>query len=459
MKVKKFVAILMAALMVFAVVGCGEKKTTGKVDFKVGLWPDETKKDEVAVMNGYREEFMAQNPDVNIIPDTYAYDPQTFTAKAAAKQLPNLYVTYFTEIAQNINNGYCADLTEMFKKYGFDKQMNPTLLEVCKKDGKIYAIPQTAYAQGLYINKKLFKDAGLVNADGSIKIPNTYQDILDYGKIINEKTGKAGFVIPTINNCGGWHFLNIAWAYGTEFEKQKSDGKWEATFDTQATKDALQWVKDLKWKYNAAVKETSLDQAEIYKQFALGNAAMMFSNPPCNNLVTQYGMNKDDIMVTAMPEGPAGRFSQMGGGVYMFSPDCTKEQLDAGFRWLKFRGYNPELSEEQKQKSIDNFELQKNNGYIILDEDPFALWISGEGVDFTNKLRKEYMNVSHDDYAGYYDFSKVTINPEPSACAQQLYSVLDKCIQEVMTNENADVDALIRDANVSFQKNYLDKMD
>ncbi len=36
---------------------------------------------------------------------------------------------------------------------------------------------------------------------------------LETAKVIREKTGKAGYALPTINNQGGWHFMNIAWSW------------------------------------------------------------------------------------------------------------------------------------------------------------------------------------------------------------------------------------------------------
>ena len=37
-----------------------------------------------------------------------------------------------------------------------------------------------------------------------------------------------------------------------------------------------------------------------------------------------------------------------------------------------------------------------------------------------------------------------------------LYALLDACIQEVLTNENADCAALIQKAASDFQQNYLE---
>ena len=455
---KRFISIALVSVLAISVLsGCGGKDN-GKTKLSVGLWPDETQGEWLTQKNEQKDKFMQENQDIEIIPDTYAYDTKTFNVKASANQLPNLFVTYFTEINQITNSGYAADITDVLKEEGYDKQINEQVLKFCEdKNGKIIAIPQSIYAQGLYINKKLFKEAGLVNPDGSIKVPDTYDELMEYAATIKEKTGKSGFAMPTTNNVGGWHFLNIAWAFGVEFEKQREDGSWEATFDTQE-RDALQFIKDLRWKYDTLPTDTVLDQAGIQKQFAIGEAAMFFSNPPTGALFNKYGMAVDDVMAVKMPKGKAGRFSQMGGGVYMFSKNSTTEQIKAGLKWLDFTGATYKISDDIIQAQRNSFELNKKNNDIILDREPFSIWTNAERNEKMQQLRAEYTNVDPKNYEQYYDFSDVTIRPEPTACAQQLYAVLDSCIQEVITNKDADVNELISTANDDFQKNHLDKM-
>ena len=365
MKMKKTISLTLAALLLAAASGCGNGEESGKINLKVGLWPDETTPESLATQNKTKDEFMAANPDINIIGDTYKYDTKTFTMKALANQLPNMFKPWFTEIQQIIRQGYAADITDAMKAHGFDTGLNPELIKfVTGEDGKIYGIPTDAYMQSLYINKDIFKEAGLVNADGSIKEPDSWQELAEFSKIIKEKTGKAGFAFPTTNNCGGWQFLNIAWAFGTEFEKQRDDGTWEATFDTKETKDALQFVKGLKWKYNALLDDTVINQDDMYKYFGSGQAAMMIRDVPYSGY--SYGLDNSKLYATKMPKGDAGRFTQMGGNLWMFSKNSTPEQIEAGFKWLEFTGFAPEMTAEQEQKFREDCQNTiTNNGVIV----------------------------------------------------------------------------------------------
>lgn len=461
MKFQKTTALSLAAvLLAVGMAGCSDAKkgeVEGKINVSIGNWPDETQPESQATQNEYLKQMTEKYPDINVIPDTYKYDTKTFTMKASAGQLPTCYATWFTEIQKIIKAGYAADITDVMEQHGMTEAMNPDLLAlVTDENGRIYGFPTDAYAQGLSINKALFKEAGLVNEDGSIKVPDTYQELAEYSQIIKEKTGKAGFAICTTNNCGGWQFLNIAWSFGVEFMKQNSDGKWEATFNTPEAVNALQYIKDLKWKYNALPDNTVIDQAEAHKLLATGQTAMIIEGPS-GDYSKKYGMDISNLMVARMPAGEHGRYAQMGGNLRMFAADATPEQLDACFKWLELTGYNVKLDEQtiaNKEKAYQD-KLDQND--LVLDRNAFPLWVDEERTKQEMDIASKYTNVDAKDFESYYAFEDVILKAEEPMACQQLYAVIDGCIQEVITNENADPAALIETACKDFQTNHLDK--
>ena len=434
--------------------GCGGKKQQGeeKIKVKIGEWPDKNvKADEYELWNARKVAFEEMYPEVEIIPDTYKYGVDTYMMKASAKQLPNLYRVPFTEPSKIIKNKFALDLTDVLDKVGWTPYMN--------EDLKIYGIPFEAYAQGLFINKSIFKEAGLVNADGSIMIPETLDEVREYAKTITEKTGKNGFLIPTTDSCGGWHFMNIAWNFGTVFMEQAEDGAWKATFNEQGAKDALQYIKDLRWTDKTLSTDSTINLDDFRRMFATGQAAMGFMDPPANYLMTSYGMSKDDIMVASIPAGPEGRFSQMGGSTYMVSAETTPEQLDVIIKWIDFLGKGPKVGEEQIKKLEEDCKTTIEKGGMVLDREAFPLWHDEESNAKKTEVRKKYCNINPADFEHYYAFEGVKIKPEEPISCQQLYAILDNCLQEVITNENTDVDKLIENACNDFQVNHLDKED
>ena len=458
---KRMALISLTAAMVISGTACQNKKASedGNVTISIAGWP--TKNDTAYENeNALKKKFETSHPNVTIKPDNYKYQVQTFMTKAGGNQLATLFSTPITETRSVIENGWAADITDALKKRTWYQAMNEDLIDwMSDENGKIYGIPTDVYAQGLFINKKLFKQAGLVNSDGTVKTPQTYKEVAEYAEIIKEKTGKAGFVFPSTNNCGGWHFMNVAWAYGTEFMKQESDGSWKATFDTQSTRDALQYIYDLKWKYNALLDDTVIDQPAMEKYVGAEQAAMAFMDIKTgSSKAVTYGMNKDDICFVSMPEGPEGRISQMGGTIYYIRADASAEQIDAVLDWLELKGYGPYMTDDSLETLEEGCKTKIANGKVVFDRIPFPIWTSEEANQKVNEIYKKYTNVDASDYEKYFAFEGVIVKPEYAQCCQELYATFDKCIQEVLTNKNADIAALVKNANAEFQVNYLDKL-
>ena len=461
MKAKKLLSIALASMLAIAsLTGCGEKKDD-KISITIGNAPVEGQSGYDNYMKRINE-FKADHQDWNVESSSFTYDVKNFMVKAAANQLPTTWSTFFTEIKTISEAGYCADISKNLKETGLDKILNPEIMKVVTGgNGEIWGLPTDAYAQGLHINKRLFKEAGLVNADGTVKAPQTYDELAEYAKTIKEKTGVAGFAIPSTSNCGGWHLMNIAWSYGTEFMKQDSNGKWTATFDSDEFKTAVKWLYDLKWKYNAVPEDAALDQAGLFKTFGSGQAAMMIANPPINDLTTKYDMQIEDIACVSMPAGPKGRYAQTGGNLIMFNANASDEEINAALAWyIEQGGFDSKITDESLKKSEENYNAQLEAGRIILPSSSAAMQvcINREGEEKLKALQDQYSNVDAKDYNDYFDFGKVQLKAEEPVCCQELYAVLDNIVQEVLVNKDADIDALVKTAASDFQKNSLDNI-
>ena len=461
----KAVSLITAGVLMAGVcTSCGkgkDKDADGKTVITVGGWPskDGKEKDNIEARKARFEE---ANADVKITPDNWNFDLKSFYAKAAGGQLPTVYNTNFTEASQIIESGYSADITETLKKHGIYDKINKNILDIISKDGKVYAYPYNAYALGLAYNVDLFEKAGLMEADGTPKQPKDWNEVVEFAQKIKKATGKAGFVFPTSGNNGGWLFTSLAWSFGADFMKKGDDGKWKATFDSIEAAEALQWIKDLKWKYDVLPANTLIDHTELFKLYGTGEAGMLISAGDLHWKVSQYAMNPESIGMMAMPTGPKKHVTLMGGMIYSVSNKATKDQIDAALRWIE-TAYSPEATDEfkeNKEKDID-LAIEKNQIVTIKSMSPWSS--DSDAVKFENNLRDEKANAKPNHVKLYNDFmadmGDCELRPEEPVCAQELYGILDSCIQEVLTNKDADPAELLKKANADFQSNYLDNLD
>ena len=363
------------------------------------------------------------------------------------------------EFSKLTDGDYVEDMTDAMKANGFYENLNPKIRDILSVDGKIYAMPTEAYVLGLNINVDLFERAGLMEADGTPKQPKDWYELAEMAKEIKDKTGEAGFVFQTSNNCGGWIFTNIAWSFGVNFMKANDDGTWTATFDTPEAVEALQFIKDLKWKYDCVPSNVNVDAEEAKKSLCTGKADMMIDGPI--DWINKYEMDVNDYGMLAIPAGPKKHVALMGGKISTVQKSKdSKDKVDAALKWIEFNGTDYTVDDAQKIKIEENLQDRLNKGTWVGIKG-LSLWnensqnakVKGELIDKMCNINPNHVKLYNESI---FD-NDLQFQAEEPMCAQDLYGLLDNIIQEVYTNENADCAALIKQANENFQKNYLDK--
>lgn len=464
---KKIYALILACITLVGVCsGCGEKKAAtddGRTEITIGKWPDEdTNAQQYESRMKTKDEFEAKYPDLKVVGDAWSYSLDTFTAKAEGKTLPTLYNTWATEIQKIINMNYAADITEQLKKANYYDSFTNEIKSIISRDGKIYMIPESVYSFGLVINLNLFKEAGLMNADGSPKIPETFDDVREMAKIVHEKTGKAGFLFPTTSNFGGWSFMPLAWSFGGKFEEEISDGKYKAVFASDEVANAFKLLYDMKWTDQSMPSNTLINNDEAMKQIAVDQAAMTFAHPgQLSQLVQQNGMSIDAIAYAKMPAGPVRHVTLTGGDYLAVAPNATTEQINGVIRWLEFTGTLPqqELTDETKQQVRRTMQTQAEKGNVIIGIKDLTIWNQNNQLQqYKDELTEEFRNIDEKMVASYNDKSGIEYQAEEAVCTQDLYGILDGCIQEVLNNQNVDIPSVLKTAQENFQANYLDKL-
>lgn len=460
MKKRKIVSILCAALSLTILAGCGantaKNSGDGQVEIVVGKWPNaETDPATYEIYEGYLEEFKKIRADVTVIPDEMNHSNDTFMPLAAAGQLPNMYRVPFTEPKNIIEAGYARDITDIMKERGYDKKLNKDLLDIVTVDGKYYGVPYNGYMMGMWYNVNLFKQAGLVNEDGTLKYPTTWDEVVETAKVIKEKTGQPGFGFQCKDAEAGWNFMNIAWSYGVKFMEMGEDGKYTATFASQEMVDALEFLSDLKWKYDVIPSNILLSRGDLVKLFATDQVGMSIcAEDWLESPVRNYNMPKESIGTSAMPAGPVATYAETGGDVWLFSPETTDEQLEALFDWLDVVGNGPELSDVAKTNIENTIKANAEDGKVITVP-AFSVWTDEARNKQIEELYAPYVNTDPKVQVSMMN-DKVQLHAEEPVATQELYRVVASIMQEVLTNKDVDIMPLLEEKQANFQRDFLD---
>jgi multiple sugar transport system substrate-binding protein len=138
--------------------------------------------------------------------------------------------------------------------------------------GKTYAVPFDIHGGLAHLNLDLWKKAGLVNGDGSPKMPKSTTEFLADAKVMHDKTGKAFFAVARNGDAFGTHLLQSL------IEQQGSDilnsSNTKATIDTPQAKNALSFMNKV---FNGTYANGKLTYDAAQQTFLNGNAAMLLN--------------------------------------------------------------------------------------------------------------------------------------------------------------------------------------
>lgn len=448
-------AVMLAGMLA----GCGQKQGNGdQITLKIGGWPaPENNQEQYDYYQSTLEKLAEKHPNLAVETDEYSYDIQSFLPRATSGLNPDLFFVPLTEPKKLISTGYIQDISAELSARGYDKAIDEQFLNIVSQDGKIYGVPNNAYMMGLMCNVDMFKQAGLVDENGVPKYPRTYTELAETAKTIKEKTGQAGFAIPSTGTEGGWILMNIAWSNGVNFMEEQPDGTWKSTFDSPEMYETIQYIKDLRWKYNCLPDNVLNGQSEVSKQFGTNQAAMIICSDVVFDTFTQtYKMDRNKLSYTILPAGSKDRCAQIGGSAYLISEGASEEQINASLDWLEIMGYGAELSEELLAQKEEAIKISADAGNVVT-RPMLSLWKNEEYTQKINELYDKYTNV--DPKLWKADQNMVTLRKEEPMAAQQLYSILSSVMQAVLTDENADINELISTASEQFQKDALNKIE
>ena len=430
----------------------------------LGNWPADTAPDaEKALFEGYKATMAKLYPHVTLVPDYYSYTLSNYVPMAKGGTAPSIFQPPFTDPQLLISQHLVGDVTDALKAYGVLDKFSPSYVEMlADENGRIYGLPRDGYVLGMHINIDLFREAGLMTEEGLPLYPRTLQEMAEYGQIIREKTGKAGLVFPASETYGGWLFTNIAWNFGcvgeNALEYQDEDGRWVCNFTSPQCVAAMEFMRDLKWKYDILNADaTTTDWAGAHSLLGTGEAAMNFAaDDSVDQPTANKGLPVESFALIPFPAGDAGRYALAGGTCYMFAPGITQDQGIALMAYLQVIGKLPFLDDAIIDGMRADYAAKRDRGAPVIPA--ISAWNDDAYNAAKQAIVDEYSNVDMRLYSDFFDSiseGTITLKSEEPVFAQQLYRELTAVIQRMITREGADVVKALQKAQDSFQE-YLD---
>lgn len=445
-------AALATTLAVTALAACGTSSSNGddkpqasgspadatapldpkaKVTVSIDCMPPAAKAAELKEWKEDVAEFNKTYPNVTIEGRStpgQCLEPPRFTAMLKAKSQPDVFYAYFTDLQQVLDNDGAQDISAYVTPASVPAlgDIDKNVMDVLKRDGKLYGVPTSNYTMGLLINRGLFQRAGL-NPDNP---PRTWEEVRAAAKKIAALgNGVAGFGEYSVENTGGWHYT--ATMYGLGGDIVGADGK--AAFNNPTGRQIVDNLRAMRWEDDSMGKTQLLKWGDLQKQMASDKLGMFLAAPDdITYMVQQLGAKYENFGMGPIPGGAA---TLAGGNGYIIKKGSSPDKVKAAIAWLNFKTLTIGKGQFQYDRS-------KADGLPVGLPQPAFFTGAGKIKDDELKAASATMPVAN--------FKPFLDNPVPGKAepvkAQEVYKVLDKVMSGVLTNKDADPAQLLGDA-------------
>ncbi|MGV9979466.1 ABC transporter substrate-binding protein [Micromonospora wenchangensis] len=440
---RKVAALTLAAGLGLSLAACSTKSDDssdagGKVTITVDCQPVGAQKELLKNWNDDVAAFQQQNPDIvvkSVSVGEQCNNPPDFTARLAGGTVTDVFYGYMTDLAQVLDSGQAMDITDYATRDTIPTwdSVDPALKEVFTDGGKLYGVPVKNYSMGLIYNKALFQRAGLDPATP----PKTWPEVRAAAKKISALGGGvAGYSEYSAGNTGGWHFTALLYSQGGQV--LTADGK-KADVNNPAGRQVLQNLRDMRHGDDSMGSRQLLQWGDLLTNAGAGKVGMFIGAPDATQaIVTQFQGRYQDWAMGPLPgqDGPA--TATLGGGEgYFFKKGLSPEQVRAGLKWIAFQKLTP-------GKGQFDYVRAKPQNYPVGLPQPLLFAAGSDAQKQELDLRKANANVDTANFAAF-EANPVPIKGEPRN-AQAIYAVLDAAMSGVLTNPNANIDALLSTA-------------
>lgn len=346
---KKLIAMLLALIMVLSLVACSpsepapteapkveipvvdeasetpeEPQTPAEpVTLKVYTWWDITKFEHLQKMEA---EFEAANPDILLefvtIPSKYA---DTMITKLAAGEIPDVMMLAMDQVPRYALNGMLLPLDNLASQE-YKDSLYPVVTNALTVNGTLYAAARDITPKVMYINTKMFADAG-------IEIPSddwTMEEFIEIAQKLTTGTGADAQWGYYWANYTDQTYAMIA-AYGGKLYSE--DGKSSVLSTDPNTMKGLQMMYDL---YNTYKVCPSAAEA---KQFGESEFAPFMANKVAMQigaLSTASTFDANGTEYTALPMPTINGVSQTSSFVNTWVIPNTAKNPELSWRVVEF---------------------------------------------------------------------------------------------------------------------------
>jgi multiple sugar transport system substrate-binding protein len=337
------VGAMMLASPSFAETELTVQRFFGACDADFGTNTDVSKAvGECGIITSLINKFGADNPDIKVNVTTVewpGYDQ--LTAQFASGDAPDIVTIHESVLSDYQSKGLLLPLDDVLKTAGLTPDaFTDAARNGATKDGKIYGLPIDSWTMLYHINMDLFKQAGLVNADGTPMLPKSVDELLAQAEQFKQKTGKPYFVQNLANETA--LFTRNLYTYLFQQDSDFFADPKHVKLNTQEAKKVVEMYKTI---FAKDYTTKDLDYGGAINAFLAGeggvqlNGTWVVGDYNAESEKAGTALNKGGYAVYPYPQLFGGTHAQYADGhtwAVSAKEDRTPEQTAAIGKFLKF---------------------------------------------------------------------------------------------------------------------------
>lgn len=332
--------------------------------------------------------FEALNPGIKVTDvlknnETMASEIQ---AAALANRAPDIGQVLGRLVVGMIRNAGAQPLDGIPDGDALMKNILPNFLDIGRFQGRVYAVPHSFGTPIVYINRDIFREAGL-NPD---QPPVTWADMRSAARQITERTRKIGLYIAQ----GGRDVAAQQMMTNTGADMMNAELT-RATFSTPETIEAMQLWQDM-----AQVDKSYglLSERELGALFMGGQIGMTIQSVATFQEAKRNSVGKYDLGIAPFPiwKNLPRRVANSGSTMLVFSRDATRRAAamkvlahlmspDITNAWAVDSGYLPLDPNARSAKVVQDYLAQEPRWKVAVDQMtdtiPTARWPGNRVVE------------------------------------------------------------------------------
>ncbi|MUL40148.1 extracellular solute-binding protein [Streptomonospora sp. PA3] len=227
-------AVLLAAT---ACGGGGSEGGASEAPDSLTVWVMGTAQDPIqkyfdTVEERYQQDHPGTKVEVEFIPWPDAQ--QSINNALAGGDAPDVLEVGNDQVANWASQGAIMDVTSRTEQWDAVADMDQAAVDYGKYDGSQYGIPWFSGVRTLYYRADWLKDIGM-------DPPQTWDELVEVAKAIEEEKGVPGFAAPTDFTNGIASFI---WSNGGEIAVRQ-DGEWQGRLTSPETREAIEFYAGL----------------------------------------------------------------------------------------------------------------------------------------------------------------------------------------------------------------------